>query len=273
MPVCRRALGEALGTPYLAGNLRGTSSPETVDVTPLEIIRQAQADTLVDEDGQAVTLELLPGLSQKELRDFARGVPCRVPQEIAELLGACRGLYGTVEQVDFTGRDLTFEFEAVFPFGLPIAADGYGNFWVVDLGPDTVRWGPIYFACHDAPVVLYQADSLEEFLSELFRMFKPPHRSLVDDVHEDRLAHVWRTNPGVLSYEQCLHSNDPILSAFARELDDSYGIIDLRRAKPGDGFSWGRYGPNTLVKRFGMHAVFAYQKPRGLVSRLFGGAD
>ncbi len=273
MPVCRRALDEALGTPYLAGNLTGTSSPETVDVTPLEIIRQAQADTLVDEDGQAVTLELLPGLSQKELRDFARRVPCRVPQEIVELLSACRGFYGTIEQVDFTGRDLMFEFEAVFPFGLPIAADGYGNFWVVDLGPDTVRWGPIYFACHDAPVILYQADSLEEFLSELFRMFKPPHRSLVDDVHEDRLAHVWRTNPGVLSYEQCLHSNDPSLSAFARDLDDSYRIIDLWRAKPGDGFSWGRYGPNTRLRRFGMHAVFAYQKRRGLVSCLFGRTD
>ena len=96
--------------------LEGHLPPETVDVTPLEIIRQAQADTLVDEDGQAVTLELLPGLSQKELRDFARRVPCRVPQEIVELLSACRGFCGTIEQVDFTGRDLMFEFEAVFPF-------------------------------------------------------------------------------------------------------------------------------------------------------------
>jgi hypothetical protein len=241
-------------------------------VTPLEIIRQAQADTLVDEDGRVVTMELLPGLSREELEDFARQLPCRIPGEIAELLGACRGFYGTVEQVDFTGRDLMFEFEAVFPFGLPIAADGYGNFWVVDLHPATTEWGPIYFACHDAPVILYQADSLEQFLSELFRMFKPPHRSLVDDVHEDRIAHVWRTNPGVLSYEQCLHSDDPVLSAFARELDSSFQIIDLRRAKPGEGFSWGRYGPRALVKRFGTHAVFAYQKRKGLFFRLFGRA-
>ena len=272
MPDCRSGLDAALGTARPVGIITGMSSPETIDMTPLEIIRQAQADTLVDEDGRAVTLDLLPGLSQEELRDFARGVPGRLPGEIAELLGACRGFYGTVEQVDFTGRDLWFEFQAVFPYGLPIAADGYGNFWVVDLHPDTARWGPIYFACHDAPVILYQADSLEQFLSELFRMFKPPHRSLVDDVHEDRPSRVWQTNPGVLSYEQCRHSDDPVLSAFARELDDSYGIIDLRRAKPGDGFSWGRYGPNTVVQRFGMHPVFAYQKPRSLFSRLFGRA-
>lgn len=241
-------------------------------MTPLEIIRQAQTDTLIDEDGQVVTLELLPGLSQAELRDFARQVPCPVPQEIRELLSACRGFYGTIEQVEFSGIDLGFAFEAVFPFGLAIAADGFGNFWVVDLHPHSENWGPIYFACHDAPVILYQADTVEEFLSELFRMYKPPYESLVDDVHEDRLARVWQTNPGVLSYEQCLQSDDPVLSAFTRELDDSFQIVDLRQAKPGDGFSWGRYGPRTVVKRYGMHAVFAYKKPKSLISRLFGDA-
>jgi hypothetical protein len=245
-------------------------APETPFMTPLEIIRRARADTLIDEDGEVVTLELLPGLTQTELRDFARRLPCRIPLEIVELLSACRGFFGTVEQVDFTGKDLMFEFEAVFPWGLPIAADGYGNFWVVDLLPHRAKWGPIYFACHDAPVILYQADALEQFLSELFRMFKPPHHSLVDDVHEDRLGRVWQTNPGVLSREQCLQSDDRILSAFARELDESSQIIDLRRAKPGDGFSWGRYGPRTVVIRFGTHAVFAYQKRKSQVSRLLG---
>src|ERR671913_2293699 len=109
-------------------------------VTPLEIIRQAQANTLIDEDGHVITLELLPGLSRTELQDFADQVPCRVPPEIAELLRSCSGFYGTVEQVDFTGRNLMFEFEPAFPHGLPIAADDCGNFWVVDLHPDTARW-------------------------------------------------------------------------------------------------------------------------------------
>jgi hypothetical protein len=142
----------------------------------------------------------------------------------------------------------------------------------VDLHPHSTRWGPIYFVCHDAPVILYQSDSLEGFLTELFRMFEPPHESLIDDVHEDRPARVWKTNPGVLSYEQCLRSEDPILSTFARELDESFRIVDLRRAKPGDGFSWGRFGPNTTIKRFGTHAVFAYQKSRSIFFRLLGRA-
>jgi len=239
-------------------------------MTPLGTIRQAQADTLIDEDGHFVTLELLPGLTQAKLQDFADQLPCRIPLEITELLSVCSGFYGTIEQVDFTGRDLMFEFEPAFPYGLPIAADGYGNFWIVDLQPGSTRWGPIYFVCHDAPVVLYQGASLNQFLCELFRMFEPPHQSLINDVHEDRLANMWQTNPGVLSYEQCLLSDDPLLSAFARELDDSFQIIDLRRAKPGDGFSWGRYGPKTQIKRFRTHAVFAYQKPKSVISRLLG---
>jgi hypothetical protein len=239
-------------------------------MTPLKIIRRPQAGTLIDEDGEVVTLEQLPGLSNTELQDVANQVPCRIPPEIAELLCACRGFYGTVEQVDFTGRDLMFEFEQAFPDGLPIAADGYGNFWVVDLHPDTARWGPIYFACHDAPVILCQADSLEQFMSELFRMFEPPHQSLIEDVHEDRLAQVWQTNPGLLSHEQCLRSEDSVLSAFAHELDGNFQIIDLRQAKPGDGFAWGRYGPKTQIRRFRTHAVFAYKKPKSVVSQLLG---
>jgi hypothetical protein len=111
-------------------------------VTPLGIIRRAQADTPIDEDGDVVALELLPDLSHAELRDFARRVPCRVPPEITELLGACSGLEGTIDQVDFAGRIPTFEFEAAFPYGLPLAADGFGNFYVVDLHPHSTRWGP-----------------------------------------------------------------------------------------------------------------------------------
>src|SRR5215210_258385 len=242
-------------------------------MTPLAIIRRAQAETLIDEDGNVVTLELFPGLSHAELQEFADRVPCPIPPEISELLGLCGGFYGTIEQVDFTGRELMFELGPAFPHGLPIAHDGFGNFWVVDLHPDSARWGPIYFVCHDAPVILYQSDSLEGFLTELFRMFEPPHESLIDDVHEDRPARVWKTNPGVLSYEQCLRSEDPILSTFARELDESFRIVDLRRAKPGDGFSWGRFGPNTTIERFGTHAVFAYQKSGSIFSRLLGRTD
>ena len=55
-------------------------------------------------------------------------------------------------------------------------------------------------------------------------------------------------------------------------LENGFHIIDLRRAKPGCGFSWGRYGPKTQIKRFGTHAVFAYKEPKSLISWLLGRA-
>ena len=113
--------------------------------------------------------------------------------------------------------------------------------------------------------------SLEHFLTELFKLDTPPHKSLVDDVHEDRLFEVWRRNPGVLSHADCLASGDQALSEFARELDESFQFIDLRNAEIGFGFSWGRYGPQTVVKRYGSLPVFAYQrKERGFIRRFFG---
>lgn len=237
-------------------------------MTPLEIIRGAQAAPLCEEDGEPVPLRLLPGLTGPELQAFAATLPCPLPPHVEELLRHCRGLDGALDVVDFTGG-LEFEHEDVFPHGLPVAGDGFGNFWVVDLHSHATDLGPIYFACHDAPVILCQAATLAEFLAELFRMYRPPHKSLVDDVHEDRLAKVWRSNPGVLTYEECLASADPVLAGFAAQLDASFQIIDLRTARPGDGFSWGRYGPRTVIKRCGALPVFAYQKREGILRRLF----
>jgi cell wall assembly regulator SMI1 len=238
-------------------------------MNPIDIIRDAQARELIDEDGEAVRLELLPGLDETDLSEFEMSLPCTLPEEIRELLCFCRGFDGVIEQVDFTGRDLAFEAEDLFPHGVPIAADGYGHFWVVDLSPDAIGFGPIWFACHDAPVLLYQSANLSEILMELFRMYEPPHKSLVDDVHEDRIRQVWRTNPGVLDHQDCVESEDPVLREFAGSLDPTFEIIDLRAAKAGDGFSWGRYGPNSVVRRHGYYPVFAYKHKKGLFERLF----
>ncbi|MHC4997250.1 MAG: SMI1/KNR4 family protein, partial [Planctomycetota bacterium] len=117
---------------------------------------------------------------------------------------------------------MTFEQEDLFPHGVPIASDGWGNFWVVDLTPDSSEFGPVWFACHDAPVILYQSDNLSEFLIELFKLCHPPYKSLVDDVHEDRIRNVWRTNPGVLDHESCMQSSDKTLCEFALALPPSY---------------------------------------------------
>ena len=240
----------------------------------VEIVRKATRLSLVTEDGDPSPLELAPGLTDAEIDELEGTLPCPVPTEVRELLRLCSGFSQSPQDiVDFTGRDCDYGDDAVFPHGHSIAGDGFGNFWVVDLLPESTEWGPIWFACHDAPVILYQSATLEDFLRELIRFGQPPHKSLIDDVHEDRLFNVWGKNPGVIEHADAIVSNDRVIREFAQQLGPAFQVIDLRNAKPGTGFSWGRYGPRTEVRRCGTLPVWAYARPEkkpGLLGRLFG---
>lgn len=239
---------------------------------PVAEIRQAQAADLVDEDGNSVELNLAPPLSAAEIENLEAEVGVPLPLELRGLLEHTSGIEGALESIDFTGRIFGFEARELFPSGLAIAHDGFGNHWVLDLTPEQGDVAPVFFACHDAPVVLYQSPNLGHFLHETFRMDVPPHASLVDDVHEDRLFRVWRENPGVLDHAAALAGDDE-LRAFAAELGERFLFVDLREPEIGMGFSWGRFGPRTDVRRHGYHRIFAYARPEakpGLLRRLFG---
>ncbi len=64
---------------------------------------------------------------------------------------------------------------------------------------------------------------------------------------------------------------DPELRAFARGLPDGMRLCDLRAARTGDGFAWGRGGPGAPLRRHGDLRLFACAPPRpSLWRRLFG---
>ncbi len=242
-------------------------------MTAWEEIERACSQRLVNEDSNPVELVTLAPLTEQEIADVAGRVRTPLPAELIQLLRRYGGLEGVLQQVDFSGRTIDgFESEEIFPHGLPIAHDGCGNFWVLDLTPETPDTAPVYFACHDAPVILYQSPNLAHFVRELVLMNVPPHRSAVDDVHEDRLFHVWRKNPGTMTLAAALASTDPVLHAFASTLNENFTLVDLRDPKVGMGFSWGRYGPQTIVRRHGKVPIFAYAAPktRSLRARLAG---
>lgn len=236
----------------------------------IDLIEEISRSTFSDEDGHPLTVRLLPGLSRAEIETFAATLPCPLPVEVRALLERCSGIDGMLEGIDFCGRMFgdAFGQDEFFPHALPIAHDGFGNYWIIDLLPDSTTWGPIYFACHDAPVMLYQGPDLADFLRELIRYHQPPYKSLIDDVHEDRLFNVWATSPGVMEQTACLLSEDPVLRTFAEELDQEWRIIDLRNAVPGQGFAWGIGGPNTEWRRHGTLAVFANKRKKGWLERL-----
>lgn len=110
-------------------------------------------------------------------------------------------------------------------------------------------------------VIVFQSPNLAHFLEELLELGNPSGpRSEIDLVHEDHAMRVWTENPGMLGFEECLGSGDPVLEAFAESLPERFEVKDLRGAAVGDGFSWGRYGPRTENRRAGEARVLAYER-------------
>ena len=89
---------------------------------------------------------------------------------------------------------------------------------------------------------------------------------------DDRLFRVWRENPGTIEWSEALAADDD-LRGFAQQLDNRFQIVDLRSPEIGMGFSWGRYGPRTEVRRHGFQRLFAHAPPDrkpGLLRRVLG---
>lgn len=229
---------------------------------PLEIVRAAEGTELrYEPDGEFERLDLLPPMPETEIEELTARIPCPLPTSVRELLRHTRGFAnGPLESLEFGGLG-SFEFPEIFPCPIDLAHDGFGNYWVADLTTASADWGPIYFVCHDPPVIVLQSPNLAHFLEEILKLGNPGGpRSELDLVHEDRAMRIWTENPEMLSVDECLRSGDPVLEAFARELPEGFEVRDLRKAAVGDGFSWGRYGPRTENRRAGEAPVFAYQR-------------
>jgi hypothetical protein len=227
----------------------------------IAFLKQLEGTVLVNEDGIASDFRLLPPMSEKELAVVSSNLPCPIPKDSRELLMFASGFEGTwLGSISFAPAHESPGFERIFPYAVELANDGAGNYWVVDLTKDSKFWGPIFYACHDAPVIVYQTDNLLQFVQEAIRGSKKPWMSEIHDIQGRLSDQIWADNPGVLSYSHCVVSSDPEVKSFAESLDETWLFIDLRNPVLGDGFSWGRYGPKTAVKRFGEKRLFAYQK-------------
>ena len=226
----------------------------------VELVRNSAGMRIVGEAGRADTLGLLAPATANEIAALEASLPCAIPAHVRDLLALTRGFAnGPLEAVDFGGVAGGFGMEDMFPHALALAHDGGGNYWIADLQPDSADWAPIYFACHDPPVIACQSRSLEHFMAELLRLAAAPHDSELATVRDRVMTDIWRDDPGRISVRTAASGDDRVLRTFAQSLDDSYTIFDLRTGRVGDGFAWGRYGPRTKVVRHGREAIFAYQ--------------
>jgi len=242
-----------------------------VSSTAADLLRAAAGRVVVDEDGHEEIVRLLPALSAEELAKLEAVIPCPLPADARELLRLTRGLEGCpLESVDFSGL-MEPIFEELFPCGLPIAHDGYGNYWIVDLTSKSRHWGPVLFVCHDPPVLVYQCDDMATFVADVLTMVEPPWGGPIDAVHDQYAERIWRENPGAMTRGEALSVSDGEVRAFAEGLTPDHFVVDLRVAGTGDGFSWGRFGPRTGVVRAGDERLFAYQRgPKSFLGSMLG---
>jgi hypothetical protein len=119
----------------------------------------------------------------------------------------------------------------------------------------------VFFACHDAPVLLYQATSLADFVDQALGALEPARDTTIEDVREDRLFQVGRSAPHAMPWRAATTSDDQALRDFAASLDEAWTVVDLRRREVGMGVPWGAYGPRTRLARHGWERIFGYAPP------------
>jgi hypothetical protein len=90
----------------------------------------------------------------------------------------------------------------------------------------------------------------------------------------DEVVHgLWRDESSLIAQPVAASSSDAVLRELAASLAPDALIADLRQPTMGSGFAWGKFGPRTVVQRFGEHRLWALTKPPakpGFFSRLFG---
>src|SRR4051812_22335495 len=109
-------------------------------MTAIDHIKAARQSKLIGENRKHVSLDLSPPLPLEQINALQTRVGQPLSEELRGLLAFCSGIDGCVAEIDFTGSMMAaFESKEIFPNGFPIAADGCGNFWVLDLTPQTTQ--------------------------------------------------------------------------------------------------------------------------------------
>jgi len=215
---------------------------------------------------------LIPGLSEREVREFEKRQGAPLSSEAREVLLFASGFtYEPFGGVTFLGKD-DFTFPSLFPKAIALAGDGSGNFWVLDVREDSGAWGRVLFVSHDPPVVVVQAADLAQYVHQVLAVGRSDDAQELDEVATHASLRIWREDPDLIDVVAARQSADPMLSKFAAELPDAYRIADLRNAGRGTGFTWGRNGPQTDVRRFDSELLFGIEPKRGgsFINRVLG---
>ena len=213
---------------------------------PLAVLRKAQGEELRDADtGDAVQIELLPPITPDE----------PVPEEIRELLAVTRRI--SIGSHEITLDPLAAEAEDFIPCGVEVGHDGAGNFWIVDVDPETRVWGPVYFVSHDPPTIAYGFSSVAEYIHNVFNLYRRGvKRERVSEI--ELLPSTRKELPTVAAARR---DADEVL---ARALDGAYDdglVADMRDPKRLHAWDWDAFGAETVVRRPTPEPIWILERP------------
>lgn len=203
--------------------------------------------------------EVLPGLSGGELVRLEARLGVRLPQGMRALIGEVGGYKPCVgsdfgDPVSFCdGPDEMWTwFPQLFPAYLILMPSGCGDYWILDIDPETGACGHVVLASHDAPSIRVHFRSLEEFVVKTL----DPDFDLrqYDDLTERDCPDYGTPVP------QARLAQDPEIRAFAATLADHYHIFDLRGHDLPCGFAWCDHDPDSDNVRWKRELLFASER-------------
>ncbi|TDQ79060.1 SMI1/KNR4 family protein [Sphingobacterium yanglingense] len=241
---------------------------------PKEALESIISTQYISEDGDKYKVELLPGLTENEINELKEQLPDKyLPQSIEELLLYSRGFeFQGLDEIRFDAIN-QFGFEEFFPNSIPLASDGFGNFWILDISKNG-DWGHVFYVCHDPAVVVKHSNDLAEFILHVDEFGRKRGASHLNDVHEKAVDKIWKVNNGFMTYGELYETEDTILREFGANFDDNFVFVDLRTKPNKTGFAWGKFGSEIHnVKRHETELIWALekqQKKRGFFAKLLG---
>lgn len=236
--------------------------------TPLEALKAiVEGGPYEDPDGGQNGVELLPPMSDEELRrgQNEKGLPW--PNEIRELLAYAKGFRLFPYEVDFTQGPWEFPVDGI-GYGAQVCPDFCGNLWFVEVDQQSGEWGAIWFLCHDPFVYVIQSPTIASFLYDIHATMlgdETPMSKTGDLVLEEISKH----GGNLMTLEEA--TRDRTIAPLLKTVDPSMNVCDLRAAIPGTGFT--RWGTIEAV-RLGRERVFLVPpkppRPPSVWSRLRG---
>ncbi|EPR74416.1 hypothetical protein ADIWIN_0517 [Winogradskyella psychrotolerans RS-3] len=145
------------------------------------------------------------------------------------------------------------------PNSVTLGHDGFGNHWVLDILNDG-SLGHVYYACHDPAIFIRYADNLNGFLSSLLEFHDSPTHNYLNDIHDNVVYDIWKNNGQLfdkINFEKANTSYFPFLNQLE---GNDWAIADLRNAKNKTGFAWGKFGPNSEIKRHPKELIWGIKK-------------